>query len=88
VIIASEVGGYRVAEVKVDVGDRVKRGQVLVELSTALLDADVATKQGDARAARGRARQPTRALRRGESLNGMNVLSQADLDKLKSSCAR
>ena len=45
VIIASEVGGYRVAEVNVDVGDRVKRGQVLVELSTALLAADVATKQ-------------------------------------------
>src|SRR5262245_45479839 len=45
VIIASEVGGYRVAEVNVDVGDHVKRGQVLVELSTALLAADVATKQ-------------------------------------------
>ena len=30
VIIASEVGGYRVAEVFVDVGDRVTRGQRLV----------------------------------------------------------
>jgi multidrug efflux pump subunit AcrA (membrane-fusion protein) len=45
VIISSEVGGYRVAEVLVDVGDRVRKGQLLVSLSTALLEAEVATKQ-------------------------------------------
>src|SRR5436190_7835330 len=45
VIISSEVGGYRVAEVLVDVGDRVRKGQRLVSLSTALLEAEVATKQ-------------------------------------------
>jgi multidrug efflux pump subunit AcrA (membrane-fusion protein) len=45
VIISSEVGGYRVAEVLVDVGDHVKKGQRLVSLSTALLEAEVATKR-------------------------------------------
>ena len=45
VIIASEVGGYRVAEVFVDVGDRVTKGQQLVAMSKALLEAEVATKQ-------------------------------------------
>jgi multidrug efflux pump subunit AcrA (membrane-fusion protein) len=45
VIIASEVGGYRVAEVFVDVGDRVTKGQRLVAMSRALLEAEVATKQ-------------------------------------------
>ena len=44
VIIASEVGGYRVGEVFVDVGDHVKKGQRLVALSKALLQAEVATK--------------------------------------------
>ncbi len=83
-IIAPEVGGYRVAEVKVDVGDRVKRGQTLVELSTALLDAEVATKQSDVRAARGAARHDAAALERGDSLKSMNLISQADYDKLKS----
>jgi RND family efflux transporter MFP subunit len=84
VIIASEVGGYRVAEVNVDVGDRVKRGQVLVELSTALLAADVATKQAMVRQREAEVVNAEAALQRGESLSAMNVLSQADLDRLKS----
>ncbi len=57
VIIASEVGGYRVADVFVDVGDRVKKGQRLVALSTALLEAEVATKQATLNQRRGRARR-------------------------------
>src|SRR6185369_9284572 len=77
VIIAPEVGGYRVAEVKVDVGDRVKRGQTLVELSTALLDAEVATKKAQLVT-------DAAALERGDSLKSMNLISQADYDKLKS----
>jgi len=84
VIIASEVGGYRVAEVKVDVGDRVKRGQVLVELSTALLEADVATKQAVLKQREAELVNAESSLDRGKSLSNMNVLSQADLDKLNS----
>ena len=78
VIIAPEVGGYRVAEVKVDVGDHVKRGQALVELSTALLDADVATKKATLAQRDAQLVNDAAALERGESFKGMNLISQAD----------
>jgi RND family efflux transporter MFP subunit len=84
VIIAPEVGGYRVAEVNVDVGDHVKRGQSLVELSTALLQADVATKQAILRQREAELVNADAALERGKSLSNMNLLSQADLDRLNS----
>jgi RND family efflux transporter MFP subunit len=84
VIIAPEVGGYRVAEVKVDVGDRVKRGQTLVELSTALLEAEVATKKAMLAQREAQLVNDEAALERGQSLQDMNLISQADFDKLKS----
>ena len=84
VIIAPEVGGYRVAEVKVDVGDRVKRGQTLVELSTALLDAEVATKKATFAQREAQLVTDAAALERGDALKSMNLISQADYDKLRS----
>jgi HlyD family secretion protein len=84
VIIAPEVGGYRVAEVLVDVGDRVTKGQQLVELSTALLEAEVATKRATLNQRRAELDNASAALERGQSLAGMNVLSKADLDRLVS----
>jgi HlyD family secretion protein len=84
VIIAPEVGGYRVAEVLVDVGDRVTKGQQLVELSTALLEAEVATKRATLNQRRAELDNTSAALERGQSLAGMNVLSKADLDRLVS----
>jgi len=82
VIIASEVGGYRVAEVFVDVGDRVRKGQRLVALSTALLKAEVATKEAVLAQRRAELGNASSALERGQSLATMNVLSKADLDQL------
>jgi RND family efflux transporter MFP subunit len=82
VIIASEVGGYRVAEVLVDVGDRVTKGQKLVALSTALLEAEVATKQAVLEQRRAELANASAALERGQSLATMNLLSKADLDRL------
>ncbi len=84
VIISPEVGGYRVAEVHVDVGDRVKRGDVLVELSTALLEADAATKRGVLNQREAQRVNADAALQRAQSLASMHVLSQSDLDKLQS----
>jgi RND family efflux transporter MFP subunit len=84
VIIASEVGGYRVAEVYVDVGDRVRKGQRLVALSTALLEAEVATKAAVLEQRRAELANASAALERGQSLGNMNLLSKADLDRLLS----
>lgn len=84
VIIASEVGGYRVAEVLVDVGDRVKKGQRLVALSTALLAAEVATKQATLKQREAELTNAQAALERGQSLATSNLLSRSDLDRLTS----
>jgi RND family efflux transporter MFP subunit len=84
VIISSEVGGYRVAEVYVDVGDRVRKGQRLVSLSTALLEAEVATKQATLKQREAELMNAESALERGRSLATTNLLSKADLDRLTS----
>jgi RND family efflux transporter MFP subunit len=84
VIIASEVGGYRVAEVFVDVGDHVTKGQRLVAMSKALLEAEVATKQAVFSQRQAELTNAEAAFERGKSLLNMNVLSQADLDRLTS----
>ena len=54
-IIGPEVGGYRVAEVNVDVGDKVRKGQELVRLSAEMLEAEVASKRAAKAQARGAA---------------------------------
>jgi RND family efflux transporter MFP subunit len=84
VIIASEVGGYRVAEVFVDVGDRVTKGQRLVAMSKALLEAEVATKQAMLNQRQAELTNARAAFERGKSLMNMNVLSEADLDRFTS----
>jgi RND family efflux transporter MFP subunit len=84
VIISSEVGGYRVAEVLVDVGDRVRKGQRLVSLSTALLEAEVATKQAALKQREAELMNAESALERGRTLATTNLLSKADLDRLTS----
>ena len=82
VIISPEVGGYRVAEVLVDVGDRVRKGQRLVSLSTALLEAEVATKQATLHQREAELTNAAAALERGRALATTNLLSKADLDRL------
>jgi HlyD family secretion protein len=84
VIIAPEVGGYRVAEVHVDVGDRVRKGQQLVELSTALLNAEVESRRAELRQREAALVNAQAALTRGRSLAQTNLLSAADLDRLES----
>ena len=84
VIIAPEVGGYRVAEVHVDVGDRVVAGQTLVELSTALLAAEVATKEAALKQREASLVNAEAALERGRALSERNLVSAADLDQLNS----
>lgn len=83
VIIGAEVGGYRVAEVLVDVGTRVAKGQPLVRLSGDMLQADLDSKRAALRSAQAAEANAGAALRRGEQVQNSGALSAADLDKLR-----
>jgi RND family efflux transporter MFP subunit len=83
VIVAAEVGGYRVAAVLVDVGTRVQKGQALVRLSGDLLQADLDSKKAALRSAQASEVNTAAALRRGEQISTSGALSAADLDRLK-----
>lgn len=83
VIVGAEVGGYRVAEVLVDVGTRVAKGQPLVRLSGDMLQADLDSKRAALRSAQAAEVNAAAALRRGEQVQNSGALSAADLDKLR-----
>jgi HlyD family secretion protein len=84
VVIGPEVGGYRVAEVLVDVGDRVRKGQELVRLSGDLLEADLETKRAAVKDAEAQLVVARAANRRAESVAASGVYSVADQEKLRS----
>jgi RND family efflux transporter, MFP subunit len=82
VLISAEVGGYRVSEVLVDVGDYVEAGQVLVKLSTDLLQADLTAASAALKQAEAAATNANLALERAKQLAERSLLSAADLDQL------
>ncbi len=83
VIIGAEVGGYRVADVLVDVGTHVQKDQPLIKLSSEMLEADLASRRAAMRSAQAAEVNAAAALRRGQSVSTSGALSAADLDKLK-----
>jgi HlyD family secretion protein len=83
IVVGPEVGGYLVAAVNVEVGDRVRKGQALVQLSEDLLAADVASKHANLDQAQASLENAESAYRRAQSLSGSGALSQSDLDKLR-----
>ncbi len=84
IIIAPEVGGYQVAAVNVEIGDQVKKGQVLARLSSQLLQSQVAIMRASVEQANATLANARAALRRGETLATSGGLSGADLDQLRS----
>jgi RND family efflux transporter MFP subunit len=84
VVIAPEVGGYRVEEVLVDVGDDVQAGQELVRLSTALLQTDVSVRAAALKQREAELVNANLAFERGKTIAAQNLLAASDLDRLES----
>jgi HlyD family secretion protein len=84
VVISAEVGGYRVEEVLVDVGDYVQAGQELVRLSTALLQTDVAARAAALKQREAELVNANLAFERGKTVAAQNLLAASDLDRLES----
>jgi RND family efflux transporter MFP subunit len=83
-IIGSEVGGYRVAEVRVDVGDKVRKGQEIVRLADEMLNAELASKKAAKAQADAQLINAASNLRRAESLEGSGAVSASERERLKS----
>lgn len=84
VIIAPEVGGYRVEEVLVDVGDYVEQGQELVRLSSAILETDFASREAALKQREAQAENARLAFERAQAVAARDLLSDADLDRINS----
>lgn len=81
VIIGAEIGGQRLAELKVDVGDRVKKGQLLARLSPGTLEADLAASKAALMEAEASAREARQTAERVKTLQGSEALSPQAIDQ-------
>ena len=79
--VLPEVGGYRVSRVLVDVGDTVKKGQTLVELDPALIQAQLAQAEANVAQAQANAAQSAEQAARVKDLDNAGVLSQEAIDQ-------
>jgi RND family efflux transporter MFP subunit len=84
VIIAPEVGGYRVEDVLVDIGDYVEAGQELVRLSTTILETELTAREAALKQREAQAENARLAFERAQAVAERNLLSDADLDRLNS----
>lgn len=83
VIIAPEVGGYQVATMRVEIGDRVKKGQELATLSAGILESQVAIARAGVKQAQAALTNSRAALGRGETMFASGNFARADLDTLR-----
>ncbi len=80
IIVSPETGGLRIAELLVDVGARVKRGDLLARLSDESVQADLRKQQAAVARARATLAQATANLQRARAVDGSGALSAQKLD--------
>lgn len=73
--VGAELAGYRVLRVLADVGSQVRRGQALIVLDPALLEAQIAQQQANVAQARAKAQAAADQARRVAGLNGSGVVA-------------
>ncbi|HEX3699456.1 MAG TPA: efflux RND transporter periplasmic adaptor subunit [Phenylobacterium sp.] len=79
--VLPEVNGYRVSRVLADVGQWVKKGQVLAQLDPSLIQAQVAQQQALLAQAQAQAAQAADQANRVKGLDNAGVLSQEQIDQ-------
>lgn len=77
--IGAEVNGVRVVEVLADVGDSVRKGQLLARLDDAGVRVDLSIQQAVLAEAQANLAQAQLSLARAKKLGGVQVISQQDL---------
>ncbi|MDD4964841.1 MAG: efflux RND transporter periplasmic adaptor subunit [Gallionella sp.] len=81
-IIGAEIGGLRLAEVLVNVGDSVKKGQVLARFADELSQATLNQQQAAADEAKARFAEATVHLQRAQSIKDSGAMSAQELLQL------
>lgn len=81
VVIGAQISGQRLSRLMVDVGDRVKQGQLLAQLSPGTLEAELNASRAALKEAEVNAAQARRAANRARALQGTDVLSDQDIDQ-------
>ncbi|MCE3256575.1 MAG: efflux transporter, family, subunit, partial [Nitrobacter vulgaris] len=95
VVIGAEIGGQRLSRLLVDVGDQVKQGQLLAQLSPGTLEADLNTSRAALQEAEVNAAETARAADRARALQGTlsaqaidRALAAGDVAKARLAAAR
>lgn len=81
VLIGAEIGGQRIAQLLVEVGDRVKKGQLLARLNPGTLEAELAASRAALLEAEAAAREAKLTADRVRSLQGSEALSAQAIDQ-------
>jgi RND family efflux transporter MFP subunit len=81
VVIGAEIGGQRLSRLFVDVGDRVKQGQLLAQLSPGTLQADLHASRAGLQEAEANAADASRSAGRAHALRGTDALSEQAIDQ-------
>lgn len=81
VVIGAEIGGQRLSRLLVDVGDRVKQGQLLAQLNPGTLEADLNASRAALQEAEVNAAETGRAAARAKALQGTEILSAQAIDQ-------
>ena len=80
-IVGAEAGGLRLTEVHVNVGDRVRRGQLLATLAGDTLQAEVAQSRASLAEAEAAAADAANNAQRARTLQGTGALSAAQINQ-------
>lgn len=81
-IVASELGGIAISQLNVDVGSRVKRGQVLAQLAPESVRASLAAQQANVARAKAALAEARANAERARSLKDSGALSEQQIQQL------